>query len=110
MKVCTNCGKKMDSDATFCIECGTHNLGEYKSGSGSDRVPFTFQKEKILPLVAFAVSFMFSFPGLILSIIALIYSKKHDDVGKGLAVAGIITSATRLSYLLALLIVSLIRK
>ena len=104
-KYCTNCGKNMDSDATFCVYCGTHNTGEVKS-SFTSRGSFSTEPVNGFAVGGLMLSFMLPVTGLILSLIGLKKAKESDDNGKGIAIAGIITAATILSFRLLFLIIS----
>ncbi|MBR3490311.1 MAG: zinc-ribbon domain-containing protein [Bacilli bacterium] len=87
-KYCTNCGKEMDGEDTFCVECGTSFSGDINTS----RPRYRFDKEMLLPAIGLALSNTVPFAGLIVSIIALIYTKKHFGKGRGVAISGIITS------------------
>lgn len=91
-KYCTNCGKKMDSDATFCVECGTFNKGEYKYDFAGEE--YTFNQLAVSGLI---LSFLIPPIGLIVSIIGLVRSKNLNGAGKGPAIAGIIISSITIS-------------
>ena len=107
-KYCTNCGKTMDSDATFCIECGTHNSGEYKGGSSfSERVKI--DKGMILPAVGVALACTAPLAGLIVSIVALIVSSKNEGKGKKAAISGICIASFRIFIVLTLFVISFIK-
>ena len=97
-KYCTNCHKLMDADATFCVECGNANKGEYKDDGVKSPYEFNHDREMMLPLMGFIFSFIIPLPGLVLSIIGLVYSTKHDNKGKKYAIAGIIIAACRMTF------------
>lgn len=89
-KYCTNCGSKLDNDATFCIDCGTKYDSDYK---GDNTNQPRINKSLILPAIGLALANSAPFVGLILSIIALKKSKDSYNIrGKQLAIAGITTS------------------
>ena len=108
-KFCTNCGKQMDSDATFCIECGTHNSGEFK-GNAKETFQTVFNERYRYTNIPATLGFMFSvmliaIPGLVLSIIGLINAKKNDGNGKKIALIGLIMSSVEIvMYLLSLIV------
>lgn len=87
-KYCGNCGSKMDSDASFCTNCGTANSGEVKT-SYEDSENWT----NGFAIAGFVCSFIFALLGLIFSIVGLNKADEHDGKGKGLAIAGIIIAA-----------------
>ena len=91
-KYCINCGKKMDSDATFCVECGTFNKGEYKYDFAGEE--HTFNQLAVSGLI---LSFFMPPIGLIVSIIGLVRSKNQNDAGRKPAIAGIIVSSIFIS-------------
>jgi uncharacterized membrane protein YvbJ len=95
-KFCTNCGKKMDTDATFCVECGSHNTGEYKKNTPEDFKDNFEGRYGHTNFLAFIGLFLSlggqSFPGLVLSIIGLVYALKHNGDGKKVAISGIVIS------------------
>lgn len=98
-KFCGNCGNKMDSDATFCTNCGTSNSGVVKSTSSSDG-----SYVNGFAIAGFICSFLFAFVGLILSIVGLSKANENDGSGKGLAIAGIVIAAVNmfLGFILAI--------
>ena len=65
-KFCGNCGNKMDSDATFCTNCGTSNSGVVKSTSSSDG-----SYVNGFAIAGFICSFLFAFVGLIYIVLFL---------------------------------------
>ena len=75
----------------YCINCGTHNKGEYKHGFVSEEF---ISNNNILSMLGIVFSFMIPAIGLGLSIGGLVYAKKHGDLGKSQAIAGIIISGT----------------
>ena len=86
----------MDLDATFCVECGNANKGEYKSG-------FSLRDDdgvctNTLATAGMVLSFMIPFIGLGLSIGGLVYAKKHGNLGKNQAIAGIIISSVFMTF------------
>lgn len=98
-KYCNNCGKAMDSDATFCVECGSHNTGTYE---GNKRESFISGEMNNNPmaLMGLILSIFVPIVGLPISIIGLKKSKELDGQGKGFAVTGIIISASRIAFVL----------
>ena len=89
-KFCGNCGNKMDSDATFCTNCGTSNSGVTKSSEGSENYTNGFA------IAGFVCSFLIAIVGLILSIVGLSKANENNGQGKGLAIAGIIIAAVNM--------------
>ncbi|MBR4830248.1 MAG: zinc-ribbon domain-containing protein [Bacilli bacterium] len=104
-KFCTICGKPMDSDATFCIECGNANKGEYKSGIHINDDDIEINR---LAITGVVLSFMVPFIGLGLSIGGLVYAKKHDDAGKKAAITGIILSSVFMTLWFVLKVLAII--
>ena len=104
-KYCTRCGKPMDIDATFCVECGTANKGEYKHSFFSDDEEVTYNKFATLGIV---LGIMVPHVGLALSIIGYCYAKRHNDIGKKPAMVGIIISAIAMTLWFLLYIISAI--
>ena len=92
-KFCTNCGSKMDSDATFCVECGTTNKGEYKT-TEEERVARFNQ----FSLFGFVLSFFMPVLGLVFSIIGFVKSKDMEGSNRKFAIAGIIISSSILVF------------
>lgn len=95
-KFCTNCGKKMDNDASFCVECGTHNTGEYKKNTPTDfkeNFEGRYGHTNFLAFIGLFLSLSGqSLPGFVVSIIGLVYATKHNGDGKKIAIAGIVMS------------------
>lgn len=87
-KFCSNCGTKMDSDASFCTNCGTSNTGVTRAESNSDE-----EFVNGFAIAGFVCSFLFALLGLIFSIIGLNKANENGGKGKGLAIAGIIIAA-----------------
>ncbi|MBR3490312.1 MAG: zinc ribbon domain-containing protein [Bacilli bacterium] len=104
-KHCTNCGRIMDSDATFCVECGTANKGEYKISFGGEE--HNFNQMAISGMI---LSFFMAPLGLALSIIGLVRSKKMDGAGRGPAIAGIIISSFIISFYFFSIFISFLDK
>ncbi len=91
-KFCGNCGSKMDSDATFCTNCGTSNKGVVKTTYEDDE-----SWTNGFAIAGFICSFLFALVGLILSIVGLRQAEEHNGKGKGLAIAGIIIAAVNMA-------------
>lgn len=98
-KYCNNCGKAMDSDATFCVECGTHNTGTTKKGESNSILSSEISGNS-MAFLGLILSFFVPIVGLPISIIGLKKSKELDGQGKGFAVTGIIISASRIAFVL----------
>ena len=104
-KKCPNCGKSIDNNANFCVNCGTKQSkeGEIKEETITT-VETTNNKPKV-PVNGFSITgFVFAMVsllccgltaplGLIFSIVGIAKADKADSTGKGLAIAGIIVSA-----------------
>lgn len=107
-KYCTNCGGKMDSDASFCVECGSYNTGEYKSESFKEKVR-NFDKTLILPIIGFVLAASIPTAGLVVSVIAYIKCKKEGSPGKGLAISGISIAGFRIFIGITLIVLSYLK-
>ncbi|MBE7088802.1 MAG: zinc-ribbon domain-containing protein [Clostridiales bacterium] len=88
-KFCTHCGSLIDEHAVVCVKCGCN--------TDEKNTPVR-KKFNGLAIAGFVLSFFdwFCFLGLIFSIIALVVINKKDQRGKGLAIAGIVISASSL--------------
>ena len=112
MKYCTNCGRELEEGAKTCGYCGVAIQGVSEIASNTnqsiDNSSTTVNKQNVstqqtngLAVAGFVVSLVsflcccggISIVSLILSIVGLTQSKKINDSGKGLAIAGIIISA-----------------
>jgi uncharacterized protein YacL len=91
-KFCGNCGSKMDSDASFCVNCGTANSGVVKPNYSSDTA-----WTNGFAIAGFICSFVFALVGLILSIVGVQKADEHNGELKGLAIAGIIIAAINMA-------------
>ena len=98
---CKNCGKEIDDNAYVCIHCGAL-VNENKATKNG--------KLNIFALVGFILSFFFSVPGLVLSIIG--YQKADTDYDgnmKNYAKAGIIISIVAFAISVILSIVYVVQ-
>lgn len=93
---CKNCGKEIDDHAEICPYCGVRQAPAY--------APQTKQPTCTLAVVGFVLSFFFSIPALICSIIARKKCREENLEGGGFALAGIIISAISLAISLILII------
>lgn len=112
MKFCSNCGKEVSKESKFCANCGKE-IGVEEVKSIVDGAKEEVKNENVvgkqsnpLAITGFVISLVSllccggtSWLGLIFSIIGLIESKKKNNSGKGLAVAGIIISTILLVLL-----------
>ena len=102
-KFCGNCGNKLKEEDKKCDNCGAAVVEEKNntvkaSTSSSNNASTT--KTNAFAIAGFTVSMISwlccglpAIVGLILSIIGLVECNKKEEEGKGLAIAGIITSA-----------------
>ena len=103
-KFCPNCGHSFDtatpsnqsnSDNGVYTSAGANMQNNYTPGTGYSQynggTP-TPKQTNGLAIAGFILSFIFSFIGLILSIVGLVKAKDYGGSGKGLAIAGIIIS------------------
>ena len=112
-KKCPNCGKNIDNNANFCINCGSKQTKEAEikeekttTVESTNSVPVSGLSITgfVLSLVSLICCGLTSPLGLIFSIIGLVKGDPDDKTGKGLAIAGIIISG----ILLLLFIMSLV--
>ena len=117
---CSNCGKEINNDVSFCPECGaaqqpnttvTSKIGTYSSPVNQP----TMQKAPyntmcIVGLVISGISLILNFWGLvgiagtIVSVLGLTSCQQKNENGKALAVVGIIIGMFSIIYgLLAIL-------
>lgn len=88
---CKNCGKEINDNADYCVNCGT-------------AVRPIKQESNTLAIVGFIMSFFVSIAGLICSIVGYRKAANGEADGKGLALAGIIISAIRIAFELIIII------
>lgn len=113
---CSNCGQELPNGAIFCTQCGkrvqsyvqeniqiTYPLA--RAGLGSAITSWIFFFLSLIDLDAFFIMMcvMFGVAGVVLSIVALAKNPKTKNQ-KGVAIAGLITSATMLVVLFELAI------
>lgn len=101
MKFCSNCGKEVSKESKFCANCGKEVSAEEVKNEN-----IVAKQSNPLAITGFVISLVSllccggtSWLGLIFSIIGLIESKKKNNKGKGLAVAGIVISTILLILL-----------
>lgn len=89
MKYCKFCGSVLEDDAELCLKCGcSTQIKDY----GADSEGYN-----LLCILGFVFSFIASLVGFIISLIALNQVNKNPaQKGKGLAIAGIVISASSL--------------
>lgn len=109
---CRNCGNLIDEGVAFCPHCGASqnvdNQTFYSQSPQNQYHPNNSSSEKtnVLAIVGFILSFFFTVPGLICSIIAYKNAPEYGGNGKTLALAGIIISAIAIALsVLAVIIV-----
>lgn len=108
-KFCTNCHKAMDSDATFCVECGTYyDSSKATTSTGKKESSFSTKPFNSLAISGLILSFFFPLVGLIVSIIGLKQVDKYDGQGKGAAIAGIINGAIRVGLVIFYILVMIV--
>ena len=123
MKYCVNCGTKLEKGAKTCSYCGFTVEGaddNSNNNTTNDTTVNTVKNQNVnvqqangLAIAGFVTSLVslicccggISIVSLILSIVGLIQSKKLNDSGKGMAIAGIILSAIAILFSLILSII-----
>ena len=97
---CKNCGKEINDKAAICIYCGVPTT--------ENTTPQQQEATNILAIVGFILSFFISVAGLVCSIIGYKHAPEFGGKGKGLALAGIIISATSMAVTFLGLILSFV--
>lgn len=109
-KKCPNCGKNIDNNAKFCVNCGSKQseIKEAKTTTvETNKVPVNGLSITgfVLAMVSLLCCGLTSPLGLIFSIIGIVKSEKEDSTGKGLAIAGIIISSIMLILFILMIFV-----
>lgn len=112
MKFCSNCGKEVSKESKFCANCGKEiSTEEVTSVTEVSKEDVENQNQVVkqsnpLAITGFVISLVSllccggtAWLSLIFSIIGLIESKKKNNAGKGLAIAGIVISTILLVLL-----------
>ncbi len=111
-KKCPNCGKNIDNNANFCINCGSKQTKEAEikeekttTVESTNNVPVNGLSITgfVLSLLSLLCCGLLSPLGLIFSIIGITKTEKEDTTGKGLAIAGIIISSIMLLLFIIML-------
>lgn len=111
-KKCPNCGKSIDNNAKFCVNCGSKQTKEAEikeekttTVKSTNNVPVNGLSITgfVLSLLSLLCCGLISPLGLIFSIIGIAKSEKEDSTGKGLAIAGIIISSIMLLLFIIML-------
>lgn len=100
---CKNCGNEINENAVVCIHCGcaTEQQNQIQTKVS--------QKNNVIAIVGFVLSFFIALAGLICSIIGYKNADRdYNGNGKGFALAGTIISAVSLAIELALAIWGLV--
>lgn len=110
MGFCPNCGFKIeDGNDQFCMNCGynlvnnnqNYNMNNNNMGNGQFQGYATPSNNYsngcgiagfVCSLVSLLCCGLVVFAGLPLSIVGLVNANKHNGVGKGLSIAGIVIS------------------
>ena len=94
-KFCSNCGKKIEKNDSFCQYCGNKVVEEVtvEKVENTEVTP-----RNGMALAGFILSFFVSVLGLIFSIIGLVKSKNLNGDRRGLVIAGIIISAISIVF------------
>ena len=112
-KKCPNCGKNIDNNANFCVNCGSKQT---KEAEIKEEKTTTVESKNTVPvnglsITGFVLSMisllccgLLSPLGLIFSIIGVAKTEKEDTTGKGLAIAGIIISSIMLLLFIIMLL------
>ena len=90
---CKNCGNQINENAVVCIHCG---CAVDQQKQVQEQAP---QKNNVIAIIGFVLSFFIPLAGLICSIIG--YKNANRDYngnGKGFALAGTIISAISLAF------------
>lgn len=116
MKFCPNCGKQLTENSKFCSNCGKEIIKkeENKTQEVVNTTNINNNESNPLAITGFIISLVSmlccgstSWLGLLFSIIGLVESKKKNDSGRKLAIAGIIISAILIVLLLLLYVFSI---
>ena len=112
---CHLCGKEIDEGSNFCPYCGARikatptEENEPKTEKDEffdapppppvyQQTPAPQAKTNSLALIGFILSFFFALGGLICSIMGLRQCNQTGEGGRGLAIAGIVISATSMFF------------
>ena len=107
---CSKCGKKNEKESVFCIYCGKQMIEDEKIASIKESYSSSTNPLAIAGFVVGLMSSILNFFGItgiiaiILSSVALSQIKRDNSRGKGFAVAGLVTGATSVFMLLAVII------
>ncbi len=82
---CKNCGKEINDRAAFCAYCGVPTSHDESSQQT--------EATNVLAIIGFIFSFFIPIVGIVCSIIGYNETIKHNESGRGLALAGIVISA-----------------
>ncbi len=104
-RYCVNCGKELNESDNVCSNCGTRVEGKktyVNQVSESSKTNGFAVAGFVLALLSFFCCGSTSVLGLVFSIVGLVNSKKYNDNGKGLAIAGIAISCVGVLILVIL--------
>ena len=101
-KYCENCGKEIAENDLFCPYCGKRLSQNKMVSQINNTAPTNSNSRNSLAIAGFILSIvssllccgMFNTISLILSIVGLTQAPRYNGNGKGLAIAGIVISAS----------------
>ena len=101
-KYCENCGKEIAENDLFCPYCGKKLSQSHSVSHINNTAPTNSNSRNSLAIAGFILSIvssllccgMFNTISLILSIVGLTQAPRYNGNGKGLAIAGIVISAS----------------